>query len=287
MKSGKPTSLYMDVDAWISVKDNPRQRNTVRRSIYAKRKHLKKDAITQASVNAASLRGDLYKLDGHTRALLWQDHTLQRPHDNHVLVTVFPCSSIEEVMELYTHFDSRDAVETTVDQIEGACSQHNISLTSKMLSGGKWSLAIRMADSGVKSVKGDIYGIIERWKREIEEIDSWNLSYLTGALLTLAFLLVRKNIRNHKYFNDRPKEFFIRVSEDRGIHNDDKTFDGVYAITSHINNRRASKNMTGWDNLTEIVKFGYSAFKAFDESRMLKVLKPCDIKDLIELSEKQ
>ena len=65
------TVRKMTVAEWIKVEDNPIQRDTEHHA--AKAKHLLTPLPSHAFVFACELpNGKLIKLDGHTRALLWQ-----------------------------------------------------------------------------------------------------------------------------------------------------------------------------------------------------------------------
>ena len=70
----------MGVRQWVNVPDNPRQRDTVRHANKAKRKHLKEADEAHGIVFAAMLDGEItWKLDGHTRAYLWDTGELELP----------------------------------------------------------------------------------------------------------------------------------------------------------------------------------------------------------------
>ena len=141
-------TIRMSVKDWIGkVKDNPIQRDTERHA--AKAKHLLEPNSTHAAVSAAELpNGKLVKLDGHTRALLWQRGQVEAPHELHV--NVFPVASLAEAEELYKTFDSKDALENQRDKISGAFRRYNFVPQSGFLKGGSITSGLRIAYAVLK-----------------------------------------------------------------------------------------------------------------------------------------
>jgi len=111
-------TIEMDVDDFIKIKGNPSQRDTEHHAIKAKKKHLSKFHPSHVRVAIAILGSIKYKLDGHTRALLWDAGELKAPEI--VYVDVFKVETKDELSSLYLTFDNKDATETVADQISGA-----------------------------------------------------------------------------------------------------------------------------------------------------------------------
>lgn len=177
----------MTADQWCKVTDNPRQRPTERHAERAARQHLKEYSVTQDTVFAAALPGGtLVKLDGHTRAYLWASGQLQKPPC--VYVRVYLASSMDEAKELYTHFDSRTATETSKEQIGGALSEAGIEATSGLLNYGSYKSALNKLQDGGASV----YKIVSGWRRELQLLDSVGFtknSLKVGGVLGALILL--------------------------------------------------------------------------------------------------
>lgn len=198
----------MTVEQWISIHDNPRQRPTEQHAERAIKQHLREYSITQDTVFAAALPGGrLVKLDGHTRAFLWASGQLQKPPC--VYVRVYLAANMEEAKELYTHFDSRPATETTREQIGGAMQEAGIEISSGLLKYGAYKSALNKLQAGAQTV----YQIVAGWRRELQLLDSCGFtknSLKTGGVLG-ALILLRTRTAEHVL------AFLDRVRGDRGI----------------------------------------------------------------------
>lgn len=161
----------MTVDEWISVSDNPIQRDTVVHAEKAKKAHLRTYSPTHASVAAAVLPGGrLVKLDGHTRALLWSQNHLERPP--YVEASIYLVKNMDEAKELYTHFDSKEQTETFSDMKFGAFRDAGIDAWSGLVKRqNNASVFRKLAPKGAT-----IYQIIYGWRREILLLDSVGFS---------------------------------------------------------------------------------------------------------------
>jgi len=149
--SGASFLLEMPVEEWIAMPGHPRQRDTDRHSKKSHWKRVRKltgaAAEAQRQVIAAELDGKLIKVDGHTRAHLWSTGYLKRPDT--VLVNVYRCSSLTELIRLYSIFDSQDAVEKQQDRVSGAMRQYHVKLTSKRLFQGAFTDSLSIACRGI------------------------------------------------------------------------------------------------------------------------------------------
>jgi hypothetical protein len=179
----------MTPDQWIKVPSNPRQRPTEAHAIKAQKKHLKAYSITQDTVFAVSLPGGLMvKLDGHTRAFLWEKGILEKPPC--VYARVYSVKNMDEAKELYTHFDTKDQAENQLDIFGGALDEYSIDAASGLIKNKANSSAINKLEPTGKST----YQIVGAWKREIELLDSVGFSKnalrsggVLGALVLLRF----------------------------------------------------------------------------------------------------
>ena len=179
----------MTPEKWMAVLANPRQRPTESHAAKAIKKHLKNYSITQDTVFAAALPGGtLVKLDGHTRAYLWEQGLLAKPQC--VYVRVYLAKNMEEAKELYTHFDTRDQTETQLDIFGGALDEHSIEAESGLIKNKANTSALTKLESSNKSV----YQIVGAWRREIEALDGIGFSKnslksggVLGALVILRF----------------------------------------------------------------------------------------------------
>lgn len=210
--------LYLSPDEWIAVPDCPRQRNTEKRVKKVLRGHLKKASLTQANVTAARLPdGQLVKLDGHTRAYLWEHELLAWPA--RVVVTVIPAKDMEEVLELYTHYDNSGATEHLADQLSGAMREHGVLLHSGCLS-SLYASSLREVNSLGFSDKGmDLYDIVGRWKPFLLTIDALQYGRVLAAVQTILLLSFIRYANRTQVFAVREfwDQFFAgsKASQDR------------------------------------------------------------------------
>lgn len=191
--------VHMTVADWIAVADNPIQRDTERHARVASRTHLKKPSESHALVAAAELPdGTMYKLDGHTRAYLWQNDKLPRPAD--VIVTVFDVATVADVIELYKHFDNPAAAESARDRLAGAYRLHNIVPTSPLLTDGGVSTALDcLSTGGTRALSGlpamTIYDAVLDWKSELlllDALEHGNKKAMPSPLIVAALATYRK-----------------------------------------------------------------------------------------------
>lgn len=208
----------MLVEDWIKVPPNPIQRDTEKHA--AKAKHLLTPHPTHSVVHAAELpNGKLYKLDGHTRALMWKRKDIVPPVQ--VTALIYPAKDMDEVEQLYKDFDSRDALETQRDKVAGAFNRHNFEPQSGLLLAGNVTFALRMAtgiltgltaktsSSGTSHSRGpeekksvvmkkDIYGMLNEWTYELHALDGFGLGQGGATAGVVAAFLVSYRKYGHK-----------------------------------------------------------------------------------------
>jgi hypothetical protein len=141
----------------------------------------------------------VWKVDGHSRALLWTNGSLRRPDS--VFATVFRCESRETLYDLYSTYDHPAAAETLFDRVSGAYYQHQLTLRSERLKNGTigealhiaWRGAARAIDKGSDEDDMDIYNVVGFFAPELSLLDSVNpqndvfqTGIVAAALLCLA-----------------------------------------------------------------------------------------------------
>jgi len=274
MKNGKPTIVEMDTNEFITIKDNPRQRDTARHAKAAKRKHLSAYSPTHRCVAVATIGGvPVCKEDGHTRSFLWESGDLEKPDT--VLVTCYPVHSMDEAAELYTHFDSQSAVEGSGDRMFGAARECNISLSSCLLNKFDFVTALRVAHffrTSIGRTAESEYSLMRKWAKCILIVDSWNLSKnrFKGSGL-LAFALIA--VASRDYSDGICESFFKTFDSDSGK-KDGKKRDGVQALSEHMVDRRLNNQMTGAENILGQIEKAYSCLKAWSEGLMINNVQP-------------
>lgn len=202
--AGTSYTAHMSVAEWVTLSDHPRQRDTERQ---ARKAHwnLARAARGPALeslrwVVAAEFDGRLYKVDGHTRGLLWNTNKL--PNPGTVFATVYRCSTRDELNELYATFDTQAASETLYDRVTGAYREQGLTLRSKRLRSGTivdaLSIAIRGVARGEDAAGGtkddfDIYEAVRVFAPELrllDTVDPQPETFFTGivsaGLLSLA-----------------------------------------------------------------------------------------------------
>lgn len=240
--------IQMPVAAWIEVPDNPRQRDTERRA--RRSRHLYKTARDHSLVTAARLpNGDLVKIDGHTRALLWARGEIERP--DHVNVVIFDVGSFEEAKDIYTHYDSPEAVEKSADRIFGSLRETGIEAQSELLKSGKISNALNMARK-YAGVHGTVYEAARCFAASLCFLDTLNLRHgvfptgVVGALL----------LTHHKY-GTKSEKFWHLVAADRGF-KVNGVMDGVQATREII---AFCKGMYGGAQNEKVLRRTINAFE--------------------------
>lgn len=194
--------VEMSVAEWIALPEHPRRRDIERQ---ARKEHWEaaRAAVGPAFetlrwVTAGELDGDLCKVDGHTRALLWERGQLRRPTS--VIAKVFRCASREELNALYATYDTQDAAETLYDRVTGAYRECGLTLTSQRLRAGTIVDALSIAARGIarsternREDEFDVYAAVANFAKELALLDSVNpqteyfpTGIVAAALLSLA-----------------------------------------------------------------------------------------------------
>ncbi len=180
-----PHQIRMPVQDWFKVPDNPRQRNTEKHAKKASRPggHLRVASPVHAQVFAAEFPdGKMMKLDGHTRAWLWERQTLDAPDE--LLVTVIPVKDENDVKTFYTHFDDSRAAETSQEKLSGALREYDVELKSGCFA-HLYPTALTTTHAFVFPGAGrqSLYQIVGEWKPVLEAMD--RLDYPKAPLVSV------------------------------------------------------------------------------------------------------
>lgn len=246
-------AIEMSVSDWVDVKDNPRQRNTEKRASSAARKHLSDYQKIHRVVFAATKNGNiLCKLDGHTRALLWDAGELSHPPEGTVVVNLIEVGSLDEAKEVYDQLDAPPSVKKPSDKIFGACRERKIRLTSHLLRSCAFSTQLKIATTG-KRFSGDIYEMVDAWGSELKQLDSWGLTSNYTILIAVMLTAIRMDGEVH------PKEFFSLLDTEGGTKTA-KGYDAVQLLNDVISVRRAEGRTSGYENLMQIAGQAWTAY---------------------------
>lgn len=201
---GASYTVEMPVEVWINLADHPRRRDTERHARKADWDQLARMAQGPVLemlrwVAAGQVGDEVWKVDGHTRALRWKNGSLRRPDS--VLATVFRCESREALYDLYATYDHPAAAETLYDQVSGAFHQHGLQPKSERLRSGTigealyiaWRGTPRALDKDSDEADMDIYKVVGVFAPELSLLDSINpqndtfqSGVVAAALLCLA-----------------------------------------------------------------------------------------------------
>ena len=260
----QPIPQTMTPEEWFTVPDNPIQRDTKQHADYASKKYLFEKVSSQWVVHMATLPdGQCFKLDGHTRSLLWEEGRLQAPKE--VLVAVHPCRTIEEVQRLYTTYDNQSYGEKAPHKVFGAFRLHGISPESSLFRKCCLATVMRwLSDTG-----SDLYEAIGFWKNEIVAFDGIGPVYgslypsgvVTGALAT--------------FFRRHPgpaSEFWLGYQDDRGSKSG-ALRDGIQAFREYLPYWRVSINRDNTADVYDLACRSISAFESWRTKRFYKSIR--------------
>lgn len=225
----KIKQVKLSVQNWIEMKGNPQQRNTEFHAKKAIKNHLKDFSETHARVAAAELpNGNRYKLDGHTRALLWEEGSLQSPKS--LSCDIYMVDNIKQVTKLYEHFDNSMAVETSGDKVNGAFRLYGIPRTAKVWTSGGVTTALKAiytnTSKGIARV--DIKLCIEPFVQSLKFIDNAGYHHPNFPAPVMAALILSV----HKDGNGA-LSFWDAYNLDEG-RKTVKSMDAVFAMTDQI-----------------------------------------------------
>ena len=261
--------ISMSVDQWINLPDHPIQRNTEEHARKALRRHLATPHPSQSVVSAVRLNGTTYKVDGHTRAYLWEKGDLDRPPT--LSVQMWECDSEKELNSLYRTFDNRFASETTKDEAYSALKRHGIEFHSFMMRERRYLTALRIGYRWVRG-KSEQTHLVPPQVNEIEDAtgffkdellvldsltplpDRFPVGIQAAALVTLAA------------YGDEAFRFWHAYAHDLGIKSANR-IDAVEATYRMVQKYRAEKATTGTQNGKEMALRAMTAVERFMKNK--------------------
>lgn len=215
---------------FMGLPDHPRQRDTARHAAKAAKRHLADTFVTHDRVVAAKYRGKWYKVDGHTRAYLWENGQLRKP--THVTVDKYWCSTKAEFDRLYKAFDNMGAAENARDLAFGILQEAGITEMSSLVANSAAQVSRMLITSLSERNRAEIQGevnleLLQFWVPEITHVNNKALAgerqKLHSAFLAAEIVTCRKyGCKASDAFWDR---FYARDGYRRG-----KVVDPVEAL---------------------------------------------------------
>lgn len=233
--------VRLTVEQWRVVPDNPRQRNTelhLSRVIDTLRNPSPTQMVVAMAVERYGWRR-IWKLDGHTRNLLWT----KEPHlaPEHLNATIYEVENEAGAAELYTHHDSRSAVETSSDQTFGAYRESGVLVQSKMMRNARIVTALHLAEAAAVGMRGRVpgatpYSLVKNWKNEIELIDTITPvpHWFTHSIFFAAVMTIRRR-------GAEALSFWDLYNQDKGVKGTEE-MDGVEALHRMVQDHRNCKD---------------------------------------------
>ena len=251
-----PETVIITPYDFVDIEDNPRQRDTKKQAARACRRHLKSGHISHCKVNIARLpSGKLYKLDGHSRCLLWEQGRLSAPE--FLSADIWDCKNISEVESLYLTFDNRDAAE-----------QNNMLLFGTLRSKGLEIKSGLLKRQGMFAALQHIYGTTLDVALDTPEsiipslaiIDGRNISgsKINTGVLSAMIATVYKD-------GDDAMDFWEMHINDEGVKNG-KKWDGVYGIKVVL---EKTPTINGREIMRMIMRRSLSCYTAYKNGRLL------------------
>ena len=274
-------TVPMTVEDFHDIPDNPRQRDTERHARIALKKHLAVPHPVHRCVAVAQLpNGDMYKLDGHTRSLLWSDGRLDAPDE--LTVDVWFCRDLDEAKQYYSTYDNNAAMETSVNKAFGALRECGYAASSSLVKQTRYTGGMRMAylllEGGSTGRAYDPYTATPEWLAEIKLLDCLHFSkhVFTAGPMGAFFLCYR-------LYGDPILPFFIGVNNKLG-NSVNGRHDMVGAYVNYIERAHAAGAIGGSVNTLEHLNAGVNAAQGFLKSRRCKrltLLKSADFKKFL------
>jgi hypothetical protein len=273
--------IEMTPAEWAKIPDNPRQRDT---ELHAKKAHyLTEFRPPHAFVDMAVLPdGQRFKLNGHTRSLLWSLGTIPIPTG--LRVTCYPCDNLGDVLDAYRWFDSAEAAERGTDVIQGAFKANGIKLTTKSLRNGRIGTALRTTfllytkDHGTNWRDYNlVYKAVQYFADEIRMLDAMSPpvkmfppGIQMAALLTL------------KHDDADALDFWNLYAQQKGT-KDGQSMDAVQALIETVGRARGKNSK---DVMMELFGKAMSAFQSF-QSRTSYAVGKGGIRQMLEATLKK
>lgn len=244
-------------EKWTQVRGNPRQRDTERHANKIEA-HLQVVMPQHALVHAAQLPdGELVKLDGHTRCLLWEQN--RTPVPQIVFMVIHPAASMDEAKRMYSLYDNALVTELRADEVFGAFREYGLVPQSKILQRGILSGALGLAEWGrtgliPKRTTFNVNSAIAEWRHEIASLDRIIKGHESKRLHSGIVAAILMTIRQHGYALVAP--FWARYLDKNESGN---IRDPHNVLLAHLRKRQMGKRTSGRENTRDIAEKGLSA----------------------------
>lgn len=260
-----PRRIRMGIDEWVDVPSNPIQRDTERHA--RKASHLLTPHPSHMRVAMALMPdGSRCKLDGHTRAYLWDQGKVAPPE--FLAVDIYECRTLGEAVDLYQTFDSNSAVESTTDKVHGAMRAACVEFESELLKSERYAGAMRVASEAMfgqnYGKEQTVYDLFAYWLPELQLLDAcaptrrrFGTGVATSALITL------------RRYGPKALDFWKLYSMGAGTKMQGEK-DAVQALEERIENQRSQKQLSGRGNVQDIIRTCLSAFDSFQSDHNYK-----------------
>ena len=270
--------VQISLEEFITMRDAPVQRNTEKRAKMAKNNHLKFPSIRHSEVNFAETPdGTRYKLDGHTRALLWERGELVPLFDT-LFATVYYVNSMKEIEDLYYTFDNVVTSEDSSDRLYGWMRQAGLAPQSAYIKNCKFTSVLETAEtfyyhnsrkpafSGGLARQKNVREMFSRWLEDIKGLDvlripsGGNKHRIVTAGSVAAMLVTFRSAR--KLDRVGPwHDFWRRFLDDAGVKTG-KQRDAVQALSEYVtmDGVTAGHKMRSSNTYLDLCHKGVSAF---------------------------
>lgn len=233
--------IVMTPKQWYAVPVNPVQRDTEARAKRAV--HLHRYSPAHSRVEMAVLRdGSRFKLDGHTRAHLWESGQVVPPPE--IMVDVYACDDLAAVEELYGHFDNKLAVDTAGDLLAGAARRASLEFKSPFMRSHFYGHAVKTLYAATFKVwnrphteQAFVLEAVSAYKPELSLLDG-----LHPTKLRFPGSVVMGTLATFRRRGASVLPFWEAYSRDEGVRNG-KRCDAVQALTEALNAARRQKRL--------------------------------------------
>lgn len=271
---GMPIFTVMTPAQWAAIPDNPIQRNTEKHLAGATHLLTPQKAHADVMMGVTPDGKRRWKLDGHTRSLLWSRRPDLAPEK--VYVRIHEVADEAEAEKCYGHYDNKAALETASDKLSGAFHKVGWAPKSSFLQRGALTTGIARASmiadgyqaatnvARTRPEYNDIYQQMPRWLPELQILDGFDISNgnkrWPSAVVTTALLTMRRYPRS--------VEFWRRYAENAGIKTATHA-DGVEVLSYALTNSRKS----GATNNAHLIGHAISCVEAWLEGRSYMIMR--------------
>ncbi|MFT4064325.1 hypothetical protein [Paraburkholderia sp.] len=227
--------LLMTPEEWEAVPPIDVQRDTEKHATRIE-KHLQTYASPHREVHAARLPdGELVKINGHSRDLLWRSGRVIAP--DKLLVTVHKVDSMAHARTLYSFYDSATSVETVTDKVFGACRMLGLAFESSYCRDMRFSAALSPVSPASMTDRAERTAF---WKDELLALDTLHVkrAQFINPVASIFLITTRKH-------GDKAMDFWRAVVGSTGI-KDDQGYDAVEALGQWL----VLMKQDGWGNGT-------------------------------------